>query len=405
MTSIDEIYERILGGVSGPNDTAGLRIAATYAPALGPGSKIYPPTFPVNPDKDWKRYLVDTRFDANGTPVQAVLVDSIQSQANRLEEALQDALDAGDVSFPVLDLVFPFGGRENHITNLVAPHRGVDAYFRDAERDGVDWESTPLGKELMAATARTARPLFRQTPTDLFLGHWDSQRGKQRSRKIARSYSSEMIGLQPQIGRSAAVRIDPFEVSSAVKVSTAGTPAEWELVGEKGKGGKPSDLNLGSIISTDDAKDEKRQRTWVGTSVTAVDRVAFLSFAALQRFSFPENSAAPDRATDAAGRAVLAALALYGDRRAFASAGLFLRSGCDLVLRSEAVSFLSSGEVLDPITVSVTEAAELVKHAVAKASALGLSFAESITLQPKAKLVQLVEQSMHRVGGDDESEK
>lgn len=405
MTTIDAIYGRILGGVSGPNDTAGIRIAATYAPALGPGSKIYPPTFPVTPSPEWKRYLVDHRFDADGKSIQAVLVDSIQSQANRVEEALQVALDAGDVSFPVLDLVFPFDGRDNHITNLVAPHRGVDAYFRDAERDGVDWESTALGKELLGATVRSARPLFRQTPTDLFLGHWDSQRGKQRSRKIARSYSSEMIGLNPQIGRSAAVRIDPYEVSSAVKVSTAGQPADWELVGDNGKGGKPSDLNLGSIISTDDAKDEKRQRTWVGTSVTAVDRVGFISFAALQRFSFPDAGATPDRATDAAGRAVLAALALYGDRRAFASAGLFLRSGCDLVLRSEAVSFLSSGEVLDPVTVSVAEAADLLKHAVVKAAAVGLTFADSITLQPKAKLVQLVEQSMRRAGGDDEGDK
>lgn len=404
MTSIDSIYQRILKGVSGPNDTAGIRITATYAPALGPGSKIYPPTFPVTPSPEWKRYLVDSRFDSDGNSVQVVLVDSIQSQANRLEAALQDALDAGDVSFPVLDLVFPFDGRDHHITNLVAPHRGVDAYFRDAERDGVDWESTPLGKELLAATARTARPLFRQTPTDLFLGHWDSQRGKQRSRKIARSYSSEMFGLNPQIGRSAAVRIDPYEVSSAVKVSSpkGSQAADWVFVGEGGKGDNPSKVNLGSVPSTDDGKEP---RTWVGTSVTAVDRVGFISFAALQRFSFPDAGADPDRSTDAAGRAVLAALALYGDRRAFASAGLFLRSGCDLVLRSEAVSFLSSGEVLEPVAVSVADAAELVKHAVAQAEAVGLTFADSITLQPKAKLVQLVEQSMHRVGGDDEGDK
>lgn len=404
MASIESMYERILGGVAGPNDVAGIRIAATYAPALGPGSKIYPPTFPVNPSPDWKRYLVDSRFDAEGNSVRAVLVDSIQSQANRIEEALQDALDAGDVSFPVLDLVFPFGGRDHHITNLVAPHRGVDAYFRDAERDGVDWESTTLGKELLVATPRAARPLFRQTPTDLFLGHWDSQRGTQRSRKIARAYTSEMIGMNPQPGRSAAVRIDPFEVSSAIKVSTAGQPSDWELVGEKGKGGKPSDLNLGSIISTDDAKVEKRQRTWVGTSVTSVDRVGFISFAALQRFSFPEAGAKPDRVTDAAGRAVLAALALYGDRRAFASAGIFLRSGCDLVLRSETLSFLSSGEALEEISISAAEAAGLVRHAVQEASALGLTFAESVVLQPKAKLVQLVELSMNRVGGDDEGD-
>ena len=107
-------------------------------------------------------------------------------------------------------------------------------------------------------------------------------------------------------------------------------------------------------------------------------------------------------ATDAAGRAVLVALALYGDRRAFASSGVFLRSGCDLVLRSEAVSFLSSGEALDEIAVTVAEAADLVKLAISEAAARGLSFADSVVLRPKTKLVRLVEQSMFRVGGEDE---
>ena len=401
MSALEQSYDRILAGVSGPNDTAGIRISATYAPALGPGSKIYPPTFPVTPSKEWKRYLVDHRYDADGNPVEVVLIDSIQSQVNRLEEALQDALDAGDVSFPVLDLAFPFGGRTNHITNLVAPHRSVDAYFRDAELDGTEWESTSLGRELLTATARTARPLFRQAPTDLLLGHWDSQRGTQRARKIARAYSSEMIGMRPQIGRSAAIRIDPYEISSAVKIAVAkGAPAaDWELVGEGGKGSNPSEVNLGNVPSTDDGQ---KPRSWVGTSVTSVERTGFVSFAALQRFSFPETGAPVDRDTDAAGRAVLVALALYGDRRAFASSGLFLRSGCELVLRSEDVSFLSTGEVLSPVALGLNDARALVELAVARAAEKGLSFGSSILLTPKKKLVDLVEASMTRIGADEQ---
>ena len=404
MAAVHNLYDRILRGVAGPSDTAGIRIRATYAPAAGDGSKIYPPTFPVK-SGDWKRYLVEKRFTATDGPEaaaarQTVLTDSIQSQGNRWEEAVQEAIDAGELSIPVLDLVFDFDGHQHHITNLVAPHRAVDAYFRDAERDGTAWETTELGQSIVRATPRTARSLYQQVPTDLILGHWDSQRGTQRARKVARAYTSEMIGLDPQLGRSAAVRVDPFEISSAIKVAVpkGAKQADWELVGESKTGTRPSEVNLGNAFSTDDAD----QRSWVGTAVSSVERVAFISFAALQRFSFPETGAAPDRAVDAAGRAVLAALALYGDRRAFAGAGLFLRSGCDLVLVDEQVGFVAFGNQLDAIDVNESSARELVQHAVAEAANQGLTFGESIALQPKQKLRDLVEQSMARASiGDD----
>ena len=207
MTTTESLYERIRAGVSGPSETAGIRVTANYAPAGGPGTKIYPPTFPVTPTNEWKRYLVERRFrgrpDApsmGNEPIETVLTDSIQSQANRVEEALQDALDAGEISIPVLDLVLDLLDQPMHITNLVAPHRGVDAYFRDAQLDGVDWEKTPGGRAIVTATPRTARALYEQVPSDLIFGHWDSQRGSQRARKVARCYSSENDRLEPPVG-------------------------------------------------------------------------------------------------------------------------------------------------------------------------------------------------------------
>lgn len=407
-TDLDAVYRRILEAVAGPSDTAGIRIAATYEPAAGPGSKIYPPTFPLNHvHEQWKRYLVDHRFvDAATGPVKTpvVLVDSVQSQGNRWEEAVQDAIDAGDIDVPVLDVVIEISGQAHHITNLVAPHRSVDAYFRDAELDGVNWESTPLGKAMIEATPRTARPLYQQAPTDLILGHWDSQRGARRSRKIPRAYSSEMIGIDPQAGRSAAVRIDPFEISSSIKLERPKgiKPADWELSAND-KGQKPSEVNLGNAPSTDDGSRD-RQRTWVGTAVQSVQRVGFISFPALQRCSFPEAGATPDRATDAAARAVLACLALYGDRRAFAGAGLFLRSGCDLVLAEEQVSFVGRGGIATPIDLDEADARGLLAVAVAGAEARGIRFGRSISLTPKAKLLELITRSVEMVAGHDEDE-
>lgn len=410
MTTTAELYSTILEGVAGPSSTAGIRIRATYAPGAGVGSKIYPPTFPLaNVDAKWKRYLVEDRFSEVGkgdnavlTPLRTVLTDSIQSQGNRWEEAVQDAIDAGELSLPVLDLVFEFDGHEHHITNLVAPHRSVDAYFRDSELDGADWESSELGRDMIRATARTARPLFRQAPTDLILGHWDSQRGTQRARKLARAYTSEMVGIDPQPGRSAAVRLDPFEISSAIRIDPAkdGRPGGWELSKETSKGGKkPSEINLGNAPSTDDGA---KPRTWVGTAVSSVERLGYISFAALQRFSFPETGSSPDRSVDAAGRAVLASLALYGDRRAFAGAGLFLRSGCDLVLVSETVGFVRAGDVLGPLAITEPTARDLVVHAVEQAAKRGLHFGHSVRLHPKKKLRDLVELSMTRVAGDED---
>ena len=66
-----------------------------------------------------------------------VLLDSVQSQANRLEMALLDAFRAGRMKFPLLSVDFSKSVPDiAEITALDAPHRIADAVFRDSILNG-----------------------------------------------------------------------------------------------------------------------------------------------------------------------------------------------------------------------------------------------------------------------------
>lgn len=72
---------------------AAFRCRRRLQPAGGTGDKGFPPTYAG------AVYAVEERRvrDADGAEsvVPCVLLDSVQSQANRMEEALQEAVDAG----------------------------------------------------------------------------------------------------------------------------------------------------------------------------------------------------------------------------------------------------------------------------------------------------------------------
>src|SRR5438128_1753378 len=79
---------------------AAVRVRALLAPAGGDGEKVFPPTY------EGGRYAVERRRE-NGAEVECVLLDSVQSQANRAEAALQEGLDGGRVRLPVIRVRFP----------------------------------------------------------------------------------------------------------------------------------------------------------------------------------------------------------------------------------------------------------------------------------------------------------
>ena len=121
-------------------------------PAGGDGDKVFPPTYLGAKYATEERVVpVDGDNGAELKRVPCVLLDSVQAQANRMEEALQHAVDEGRIELPVievdfskLDLIDPVG----RITSLQAPHRVADAILRDSEIDGVAFRNLDIGKKI-----------------------------------------------------------------------------------------------------------------------------------------------------------------------------------------------------------------------------------------------------------------
>ncbi|MCB9698539.1 MAG: type I-U CRISPR-associated protein Cas7, partial [Alphaproteobacteria bacterium] len=130
MTTLDLVkLNRLVAG-----DAVAIRGVATLEPAGGPGDKVFPPTHAVeerNKNHGAKYAFEDRRIGGNN--VHCVLLDSVQSQANRMEEALQALWDEKKVTLPVVSADFSAIAPEvGIVTSLSAPHRIADALLRDS---------------------------------------------------------------------------------------------------------------------------------------------------------------------------------------------------------------------------------------------------------------------------------
>ncbi len=95
-------FERLRKAVG---EDAAIRRVRRLQPAGGPGDKMFPPTYPGEGRNPSPRHVFERRR-IGGQNVLCVLVDSVQSQANRLEEALKAARQDGKVSFPAITVDF-----------------------------------------------------------------------------------------------------------------------------------------------------------------------------------------------------------------------------------------------------------------------------------------------------------
>jgi CRISPR-associated protein Csb1 len=107
---------------------AALRRRQILQPVGGKGDKIFPPTYPEERRGAGARHVFERRR-IDGAEIWCVLVDSVQSQANRLEEALLSAVREEAITLPYVTV--DFAGKElaglTEITSLDAPHRVYDA--------------------------------------------------------------------------------------------------------------------------------------------------------------------------------------------------------------------------------------------------------------------------------------
>ena len=133
-TELPELTLEILQqGVAG--GAAAVRCVTRLQPAGGKGDKIFPPTYATG-ERATTRYAFEERR-IDGSTTHTVLLDSVASQANRIEESLQSAWDEQRLSFPVITVDFTKEDGINDldtISVLQAPHRIADALLRDRQR-------------------------------------------------------------------------------------------------------------------------------------------------------------------------------------------------------------------------------------------------------------------------------
>jgi CRISPR-associated protein Csb1 len=386
-------------------DTVAIRGTATLEPAGGPGDKIFPPTHAVD-DKDKKpgaKYAFETRR-VGGQDVTCVLLDSVQSQANRMEEALQALWADRKIALPVVSVDFSSVAPEvGLVTSLTAPHRIADALLRDSllKDSGQLFRLSEIGKSFTAASTKNATALFKVCPTGLVFGLWDSTGPKGGlGAKFQRALVSEIVGVNAVNGSKTASRIDPLNIAkdAAVLYKAANGDEVWTAnpdeaekkdgepikVGSEKKAGKPSAVLHGNIAPSIDA-------VGGGVTIDEAKHTVVLSLAALRRLGFAEG------ATEA--RTVLASLGLLAVL-ASESRGHDLRSRCLLVpkkgraLTLEAVG--RDGET-SSLELDLVAAIKLYNDAVAALpkdvkfeKAAGEALAE---LAPSPKLADLVKRS------------
>jgi CRISPR-associated protein Csb1 len=394
-------------------DYAGVKRITKLYPIGDP--KVYPPTYEGGKYATEKRKV---RTDAGVVEVDTVLLDSVQSQANRMELALLRAYDAKKLRFPMLQVDFSIGEKDpvlaelGRVTALEAPHRMADALLRDSEYEGIAFRRSDIGRKLDLAKSANATPVFELCPTALVFGFWDSTgpRGGLGA-KVQRALVSEVVAYDVLPGVRSASRIDPVvnegveiyarpgggwtaDPSQAAKDDKDGSPLKY------GKKGKASEINLGNVtpsLTHDDKESRKEVLNHGGVTFAWAEQTTVLSLAALRRLRFPiKGGISGNQSTiDDAARTVLAALGLA----AICSLeldGFDLRSRCLLDGKPGVFELVGRGEAL-AFALDADQACELVHFAADEAVALGLPWPlEPVTLRPSADLRLLVQKSRQK---------
>lgn len=378
---------------------AAFRCRRRLQPAGGPGEKVFPPTFAG------AVYAIEQRrVPGRDGPVTCVLLDSVQSQANRMELALQEAVDAGKIKIPLVVVDFteydPTGDLEadeaagrlidsvGKITSLQVPHRLADATLRYSELNGVPFRKSDKGKTLNRASLTNATPLLELCPTALVFGMWDSTGPKGGlGAKFERAMVSEIVGVGAAWDsdyRARGVRRDPFETSKNVKVIPSEDRTTLRVAEGNERGAiRPSELGLSSVPF---------EVPNSGLTIQYAEQTTTLSLICLRRLRFPLDGHPPRDDVDIAARTVLAALGLCAATLAF-EGGTDLRSRCLLWPDGPMVWELLDRPGTEPkrFSLSGEDAVALLNSAADQAKDKGLPWPEEpLILKPSPELVKLV---------------
>lgn len=275
---------------------AGISVNICLKP-LNPSGLVRPPTYSVE-GQNFKP--IRQRRYIDGEEVDTVLLDSVESQANRLERLLYENLRLPDVRVRFKD--------STTISQHEAPGRLFDAIFRESTLNGVPFRQTQLMKEIAKGGEKAEQLLFKHSPLTLLFGGWDAQGeiSPEKAVRWPRAVTLEVLGLLPCEAMRTSSRMDPI-----------GAPGEMPLPANMREqlqaGGKKQSLSgagLGRIPPKASPLD---------VAVKGAVLVGAISVNAIRQLRLPDGA-----------KEVLLALALMGLALQHRM-GYALRSGTDLV--------------------------------------------------------------------------
>ncbi|WP_454921793.1 type I-G CRISPR-associated RAMP protein Csb1/Cas7g [Actinomyces naeslundii] len=359
-----------------PGGASVLTSVTPLEPAAGPHASVAPAKYLEGKGDNAKQVFAYERRFWNGEAVTAVLIDSKQSQNNRVEAAVSAAIADEDpvlTRTPRIELHFERDGKDIVFSDLDLPHRAFDGQIRAGTINGEPATAVQKYRELRDSTVAHARPLLERSPMTLLLGGWDASR-KSHQGRYRSILVGEIIGILadqdggPEANQSkrGGARIDPL--GARIQLDRAGRKAIADAQKDE-LSKKTYDNSIG--------KNEKEglARLGIGGIPPSLEQVGgvtcqtiirshVLSFAALRALRF--DSPTPEG--DVACRALLAALALNGLARS--DAELLLRANCDLVETGPAVVTLDrrygQKESFEPL--SIDQAQELLSVAIDNAT-------------------------------------
>lgn len=347
-------------------DAAALRTRNRLQPAGGPDDVVYPPTYGEGSTRHERRI--------DGQSVPCVLLDSVTSQANRIELALRDA------GVGLAHVAVEVEGRR--VTCFDAPHRVCDAIFRGCSLDGQPYLQSALGQALLEPNLPE---LFGCSPASFLFGFWHSNRTGGVGIRVPRSLAAELVAVNAADAPHTQSRIDPLPISKATNVERVRDPErvasegwDWRLGGN----GKPSDSLLGNIPPTIESER--------GVTMDYAMHTGVISLASLRSLQLGEH-------TDDA-RILLAAMGVAGFVLAFGN-GCRLRSRADLVPEASYEWEAITGPNVETLgTLSADEATGLLRQAAARYAESGAPWREETRLEPSDDLVGLVRDGWIRQG-------
>ena len=328
-----------------------LRARTRFQPMGGPGDVLYPPTYVGGGDPRHDRII-------DGQTVGCVLLDSVASQANRMEEALPPH------EIPKLKVTVG----DYHVSSLTAPHRFTDVILRSCD-----------GYPSDVLLDRDLREIFGYSPNSLLMGIWHSNRKGAAGIRIPRSMTSEIIGIgiadAPHVGG----RLDPLPISSSSTVEIDDSVAGWKLAK---KGVRPSEALLGSAFS----KQGQIQRGR-GVTVKYAEQITVISLTSLARLQL--------------GDGVTTALAAIGVAAAtLASRAMWLRSRCELLPESTLSWEIVGGDE----NMTCDDPKQLLADVVSYVKDKDLPWHGTKTLTPSEDLVKLVAEGQAALGSGKDGE-